>query len=83
MGGILCNVCKREISTTVSPNNVELRIYTQKEAENQLTVPLIEANDYTSAIKCPYCLTIHSFAKNSNKIDTVYKCQYDWKFIKE
>lgn len=79
MAKLLCNHCNEIINTGYEPNHTELFIFDEAQtegfsAQTTLMEILMKGKQYTYAVKCPNCGTIHIFGdeNDTNKVTEVY-----------
>ncbi|MBC9786601.1 hypothetical protein H1S01_19335 [Heliobacterium chlorum] len=75
MAGYLCK-CGKKLSNTNSPNDIELRVYTDREwdliLQNDVIEPLQIPFPKYDVWKCPKCERIYFFDWDSGKPTKIY-----------
>jgi hypothetical protein len=80
VAGFLCK-CGKHLSTTESPNDIELRVYTDREwdsiTQNDSIDPLAIPFPKYDVWKCPQCERIYFFDWESGKPVKTYALEND------
>ena len=72
-------ICGEYLSSSEAPNDIQLRVYTDKEWDSILSVDTIEAWKFPlpryDVWRCPKCERIYVFDDGSDKAIKVYKLE--------
>ena len=78
MARLLCK-CGTTLSNTMAPNDVELKVFTDKEWDDIINLGQIDSVDLPDATRdvwrCSVCERIYVFDKGSDKASMVYKLE--------
>ncbi|MCL1807349.1 MAG: hypothetical protein FWG31_06575 [Oscillospiraceae bacterium] len=69
-------ICGEYLSNSLAPNDIQLRVYTDKEWDAILEQDVIESWKFPlptyDVWRCPKCKRIHAFLDGPDKLATVY-----------
>ena len=72
-------ICGETLSNSAAPNDIQLRVYTDKEWDSILEVDIIEAWKFPlpthDVWRCPKCERVYAFEPNNHTAIKVYKLE--------
>ena len=80
MARLLCK-CGETLSNSMAPNEVELKVFTDKEWDHIINLGQIDTIDLPDPQHdvwiCLKCERIYVFEKNSDRVSKIYKREYE------